>query len=89
MEFQYETVLLGCLKQATGLFDRKNTLFAKDITTFCPLTGMDKGKHFTNQEVDVFVASPCIFFGKGMGAEESGDYIDAFMLSVIQAAHYF
>ena len=89
MEFQQETVLFGCLKQATGLFDRENALFAKDITTFCLLTGMDKGKHFTNQEIDVFVASPCIFFGKGVGAEESGDYINAFMLGVIQAAHYF
>ena len=88
MEFQQKAVFLGCLKQAAGLFDRENALFAKDITTFCQFAVTDKGKHFTNQEVDVFVASSCIFFGKGMGTEKGGDYIDTFMLGVVQAAHY-
>jgi len=54
-------VFFGCLKQAAGLFNRENALFAKDITTFCQFAITDKGKHFTNQEVDVPFSVPMPF----------------------------
>ena len=42
------------------LFDRENSLFAKDIATFGKSVLADNGEHFTNQKVDVFVSSSFI-----------------------------
>ena len=87
IDFMKEILTTDRLNAVTE-FNRENALLAKDIATLCQFIGTDKRKHFTNQEVDVFVASSCIFFGKGMGTEEGGDYIDTFMLGVVQATHY-
>lgn len=71
VSFNRKAVPFGCLKQAAGLFDRENALFAKKTSQHSASSpSRTRGKHFTNQEVDVFVASSCIFFREGHGRRE-------------------